>query len=65
MSDGHFNRSLLPSGGNYAAGVRAGEARMRTRALRALYDALAASADLDAAARARLEADFAERLGGQ
>ena len=34
MSDGNFNRALLPPGG-YAAGVRAGEARMRTRALQA------------------------------
>ncbi|MBR1594191.1 MAG: hypothetical protein IJ659_05405 [Alloprevotella sp.] len=34
MSDGNFNRSLLPSGG-YASGVRAGESRMRVRAARA------------------------------
>lgn len=34
MSDGNFNRSLLPAGG-YAAGVRAGEARMKARAMTA------------------------------
>lgn len=32
MSDGNYNRSLLPAD-RYASGLRAGEARMRTRAL--------------------------------
>ena len=40
MSDGNFNRSLLPSGG-YASGVRAGESRMRVRAARAFRQWLA------------------------
>lgn len=34
MSDGNFNKSLLPAGG-YASGVRAGEARMKSRAIQA------------------------------
>ena len=34
MSDGNFNRSLLPSD-QYLSGLRAGEARMRQRALKA------------------------------
>lgn len=62
MSDGHFNRSLLPSGGNYAAGVRAGEARMRTRALRALADALGATSDLTAQQRDDLQGAFRKAL---
>ncbi len=35
MSDGNFNRNLLPYR-NYQSGVRAGQAAMRTRALNAL-----------------------------
>lgn len=37
MSDGNFHRSLLPSGG-YASGVRAGESRMRKRAIEAFRE---------------------------
>ena len=35
MSDGNFNRALLPHGG-YASGVRAGQAAERKRAVAAL-----------------------------
>ena len=35
MADGNFNRSMLPQN-NYASGVRAGEARMKARALEVL-----------------------------
>lgn len=38
MADGNFNTKILPPGG-YASGVRAGEARMKQRALRA-FDSL-------------------------
>ncbi|MBR1713031.1 MAG: hypothetical protein IJ722_06475 [Alloprevotella sp.] len=34
MSDGNYNRSLLPAD-RYASGVRAGEARMKERAVTA------------------------------
>ena len=37
MSDGNFNKSLLPHGG-YSSGVRAGEARMKSRALQAFAE---------------------------
>jgi len=63
MSDGHFNRSLLPSGGNYAAGVRAGEARMRSRAQKALAEVLAAESSFSAEERGRIADAFQEALG--
>ena len=40
MSDGNFNRSLLPHGG-YQSGVRAGRAAERTRAVEVLGTLLA------------------------
>ncbi|MBO4592829.1 MAG: hypothetical protein J5678_01360 [Bacteroidaceae bacterium] len=39
MSDGNFNRALLPHGG-YASGVRAGQAAERKRAAEALEQLL-------------------------
>lgn len=39
MADGNFNTKILPPGG-YASGVRAGEARMKQRALRAFQATL-------------------------
>ncbi len=39
MSDGNYNRNLLPYR-NYQSGVRAGEARMRGLALKAFEDFL-------------------------
>ena len=39
MSDGNFNTQLLAHGG-FASGVRAGEARMKQRALTSLRDIL-------------------------
>lgn len=42
MSDGHFNRSLLPAG-DFQSGLRAGRARMRTRAEEAFLMAVTAA----------------------
>ncbi len=39
MSDGNFNRSMLPSN-NFQSGVRAGQARMQQFALKALATTL-------------------------
>ena len=39
MSDGNFNRNLLPYR-NYQSGLRAGRATMRTQALQALEELL-------------------------
>lgn len=39
MSDGHFNRSLLPSN-NYASGVRAGKSQMRQSAMNIFQEVL-------------------------
>lgn len=39
MSDGHFNRSLIPTN-SYASGVRAGKSQMRQTALLAIKDIL-------------------------
>lgn len=40
MSDGNFNRSLLPYR-NYTSGVRAGRMQMKIKALKAFRDCLA------------------------
>lgn len=42
MSDGNFNTKLLAPGG-FASGVRAGEARMKQRALQAFQTAISTS----------------------
>ncbi|MCF0235351.1 MAG: hypothetical protein HUK09_01305 [Bacteroidaceae bacterium] len=39
MSDGNFNRSLLPNK-DYSSGLRAGEARMKVKALNAFAQQL-------------------------
>lgn len=44
MSDGNFNRSMLPSN-SFQSGVRAGQARMQQFALEALATALQQHAD--------------------
>lgn len=61
MSDGNFNTKLLAPGG-FASGVRAGEARMKQRALQALQALLAAQTALSETDRQELYADFKQRL---
>lgn len=39
MADGNFNTKILPPGG-FASGVRAGEARMKQRALKVMKETL-------------------------
>lgn len=62
MSDGNFNRSLLPRR-DYPSGVRAGQAVMRTRALAAFREFLErAFPGMEAEARKAAVEDFARRL---
>lgn len=61
MSDGNFNTKLLAPGG-YASGVRAGEARMKQRAIKSLdyiLDSLHSLSDEEAQ---HLKAEFKKRL---
>lgn len=61
MSDGNFNTKLLAPGG-FASGVRAGEARMKQRALQAFKDWMsAAGVHTDDNLRTAYE-DFKSRL---
>lgn len=62
MSDGNFNRSLLPHGG-YQSGVRAGRAAERTRAAE-IFNALLTEEmpRLAPEERAELVSKFKERL---
>ena len=62
MSDGNFNRSLLPTN-SFSSGLRIGETRMRQRAIEALRTLLADSfPQLTAEERERLEKEFVVRL---
>lgn len=62
MSDGNFNRNLLPYR-NYQSGLRAGRATMRTQALRALEALLAEHfPHLSEDERATLMAEFKQTL---
>lgn len=60
MSDGNFNRNLLPYR-NFQSGLRAGQAQMRTRALEALRELLS-RLDCTDEERRLLLADFTARL---
>lgn len=63
MSDGNFNKSLLPAGG-YASGVRAGEARMKSRAIHAFQELLKEAApDMEQGKRQELLIRYREKLG--
>ncbi len=62
MSDGNYNRNLLPYN-NYQSGVRAGEARMRTLALKTFEDFLHTQNISDSdEERQQLMADFKKKL---
>lgn len=61
MSDGNFNTKLLAPGG-YASGVRAGEARMKRLALKALSETLAAEANISQEMNERIQRTFKVRM---
>lgn len=62
MSDGNYNRALLPAS-PLAAGLRTGKAQMRQRALRALGTLITRHRpDLDPTARQQLLDEFAALL---
>lgn len=61
MSDGNFNTKLLAPGG-YASGVRAGEARMKQRAVIALRDTLNARPELSEIMKQEILASVKKRL---
>lgn len=62
MADGNFHRSMLPSD-SYRSGLRAGEARMRTRATQ-LLEILLSSSNLQITPEehSRLLQEFHKRL---
>ena len=63
MSDGNFNRSMLPSN-SYQSGVRAGRSQMRIKAIQLLETLLQEElATIDDAKRAELLLLFRQRLG--
>ena len=63
MSDGNFNRSMLPSN-SYQSGVRAGRSQMRIKAIQLLETLLQEElATIDDAKRAELLLFFRQRLG--
>ena len=63
MSDGNFNRSMLPSN-SYQSGVRAGRSQMRIKAIQLLEALLQEElATSDEAKRAELLLLFRQRLG--
>lgn len=62
MSDGNFNRSLLP-GNSYASGVRAGRSAALSRAMNLLQEMLSDPAlSLDEEGRARFLRSFHEHM---
>ena len=61
MSDGNFNTKLLSPGG-FASGVRAGEARMKQRALTAFEEVLRGEDHLSDETRKTLLSAFKTRL---
>ena len=62
MSDGNFNRALLPKN-ELAAGIRAGKAQMRTKAEQAFDETLAIHLpDLDAELQQSMKQTFTQLL---
>lgn len=63
MSDGNFNRSMLPSN-SYQSGVRAGRSQMRIKAIHLVEELLQDElATIDEEKRAQLLQLFRQRLG--
>lgn len=63
MSDGIFNRSMLPSN-SYQSGVRAGRSQMRIKAIQLLDELLNEElVDVDEGKRAEFLQLFRQRLG--
>lgn len=63
MSDGNFNRSMLPSN-SYQSGVRAGRSQMRIKAIQLVEELLQEElATIDEEKRAQLLQLFRQRLG--
>lgn len=63
MSDGNFNRSMLPSN-SYQSGVRAGRSQMRIKAIQLVEELLREElATIDVEKRAQLLQLFRQRLG--
>ena len=63
MSDGNFNRSLLPAN-SYQSGVRAGQTQMRIKAINALSALLSGHfPDLPEEKRDDLIQSFREKIG--
>ena len=62
MSDGNFNRALLPST-PYASGVKMGKQQMRAKAIAALAETLDnLMPELSEARRKEIEKDFSSRI---
>lgn len=62
MSDGNFNRALLPST-PYASGVKMGKQQMRAKAIAALAETLGnLMPELSEARRKEIEKDFSSRI---
>lgn len=61
MSDGNFNTKLLAPGG-YASGVRAGEARMKQRALKLFQEIIDHENSLSETSREELKRNFKQGL---
>lgn len=63
MSDGNFNRSLLPAN-SYQSGVRAGQTQMRIKAINALSELLSGHfPDQPEDKRDELIRSFREKIG--
>ena len=63
MSDGNYNRSLLPSN-SYQSGVRAGQAQMRVKAISVFTELLSGHfPDLSEDKRDELIRSFREKIG--
>lgn len=63
MSDGNFNRSLLPAN-SYQSGVRAGQTQMRIKAINVLSELLSGHfPDLPEEKRDDLIQSFREKIG--
>lgn len=61
MSDGNFNTKLLAPGG-YASGVRAGEARMKQRALKIFTELASETFGESSSMTEQLQHTFKKRL---
>lgn len=65
MSDGNFNRALLPKG-ELSAGIRAGKAQMRAKAQQAFADTLTHfMPELSAERKSEMESYFMQELRGK